>query len=150
MPGNGDLDVRVTRLEREARVWRAAAVLSMLLATVGRLAPSVSAQTQPQTINLDTIVARQIFVRGAGGSITLTADATNGASVVVNGQTTASLALFGQAGLGVTAPATDKYGAVDTYDASKAVAEMGLAPNMPGAFRVYDNIANIEPAWSAP
>lgn len=150
MPGNGDVDVRVTRLEREARVWRAAAVLSMLLATVGRLAPSVSAQTQPQTINLDTIVARQIFVRGAGGSITLTADATNGASVVVNGQTTASLALFGQAGLGVTASATDKYGAVDTYDASKAVAEMGLAPNMPGAFRVYDNIANIEPAWSAP
>ena len=37
MSGNVDLDRRVARLEREARVWRGAVVVSMLLAAVAWL-----------------------------------------------------------------------------------------------------------------
>jgi hypothetical protein len=44
MSHDGDLDVRVAGLEREARTWRAAAALSVLLAAAAWLVPSVSAQ----------------------------------------------------------------------------------------------------------
>jgi hypothetical protein len=70
MPSNGDLDARLARLEREGRVWRAAAVLSMFFAAVAWVVPSVSAQSQ--IITVDTVFARQIVVRpnpsAAGGA----------------------------------------------------------------------------------
>jgi hypothetical protein len=59
-PAENDRDARVARLEREGRVWRAVAVLSMLVAAVAWVVPSASAQGQ--TLKADTIYARSIYV----------------------------------------------------------------------------------------
>jgi hypothetical protein len=175
MPGTGDLDRRVLRLEREARGWRAAAVLSILFAAVAWIVPSVSAQTQ--TIKADTIYARQISVvpdpdklSAASPAVRLFANQTQ-ATLSVGGPTefvsvstetpvgaflsvhgyTAAVTVWGPnpGGPSVTIGATDQQARVEAFDVSKALASMGFQPNVPGAFRAYDPGQN-DPVWTAP
>jgi hypothetical protein len=154
-----DLEARIGRLEREGRMWRAAAVVSMVLAAVGWVVPSVSAQTQ--TITADTIFAHQIYVvpgplaagpTGCGSActyVTLTADG-NGASVIVSGARASMGAYYlGSAGPTAALSADAQSATVVAGDASHA-SEMGFAPNKPGAFRVYDPTSSTEPVWTAP
>jgi hypothetical protein len=155
MTSNSDLDARVARLEREGRVWRAAAVLSMLFAVGAWIVPAASAQTQAPFV-ADTIFARQIFVvpnvlaPNSGSAIRLTVDG-NGAALSVQGSE-ASLIVAGldSRGPAVNTMADAQSARVWTFDASHASASMGWLPDAPGAFRAYDNIANPDPVWAAP
>jgi hypothetical protein len=167
MSGNGDFDARLVRLEREARVWRVAAVLSILLAAVAWVVPSASAQPQninAQNVVADSILARQIYVvpnpgpgdtRAAVASIGLVAN-TNAAQVLVYGPTaTVAVQGPGSAGPGSVGPTINANSNAQTatvyaYDASRAGAAMGFVPNVPGAFRAYDSVDNPVPVWSAP
>jgi hypothetical protein len=170
MSVSGDLDARVARLEREARIWRAAAVLSILVAAVTWVVPSVSAQTQPpnvlaQNVVADSILARQIIVvpnpgpgdtHGAVASIGLVAKA-NAASVLVYGPT-AEVTVQGPGGAGpgstgptLRATANGQYAAVSTSDTSQNLAPMGFVQGLPGAFRAFDmTVSQTEPVWTAP
>jgi hypothetical protein len=98
MSANVDLDTRVARLEREARIWRVAAVLSMLIAGVAWMAPSASAQGQ--AFKADTIYARSIYVvpdlantsSAASTGISLQATSTGNFLYVSSPQNTGGLA----------------------------------------------------------
>jgi hypothetical protein len=156
MPASGDFDARIVRLEREARVWRAAAVASVLLATVAWLVPSVSAQ--PQTIRADRILAREIYVvrdlldpaPAAATGISLRTDA-NGANVLVNGPS-ARVAVFGPApGAPFASMNADAGSAwVTASDASHGLVTVGYLPGQAGAFRAFDSTSGDDPVWSAP
>jgi hypothetical protein len=157
MPTNIDFTARIDRLEREARVWRAAAVLAVLLAAAAWLVPAASAQSQ--VMRVDTIFARRIYVEPhpfaapSEGGISLIVD-ENGASVLVNGSPRSRVALFGpgapQSQTLVSASVDDQSASVWAYDASHASASMGFAPDVPGAFRAYDSADNPVPVWTAP
>ena len=93
MSENQILEARLAHLEREGRVWRAAAVVSMLIAALAWVVPAASAQPQTikaDSISADSISAHQIYVTpstGTSGSkISLEAH-DDGAGVSISGRT---------------------------------------------------------------
>jgi hypothetical protein len=157
MQGNGDLDTRVARLEREARVWRAAAALLLLVATAAWVVPSASAQSGTQTLTADTIVARQIYVALNPASALTTAGGLNSSISLTAGPNANSLSMTGpNNATPTTGPFVSIFvgGQTATVSASNLptdTATMGLQANSPVRFAVYDtSVSQTDPVWTAP
>jgi hypothetical protein len=139
MAASGDLEARVAKLERQTRVAQGFGVFALLVAASAWLVPGIAPVVAQITV--DTLNARQIYVRGVGGFISISTDPI-GATIDVAGPS---------GDVPLVAICTDKQSAaVRTFAVSKAVVAIGYSPNEAGAIRAYDDAANPIPAWSAP
>jgi hypothetical protein len=171
--GAGDIDARITRLEREARVWKAAAILSVLVAAIAWVVPSVSAQSQTQTltadaITVDTIHARLIQVspypptapprEGLGEGLVTIVAGESGSSILMSGSAVSLQVGTNDSNPRLVENVDAQSATLWAYDASHAAVSMGLMPGAPGAFRVYGSQPSIvsgftngkDPFWFEP